>query len=338
MSPLILTSTWGEFLVEVVKSPQNYVFWLIIFLVVLFMLSRLRNVMEERGVNRAIYISRGFVGTFIAFVVTPIVFYIMLNLVAMVHGVNTIDIGFLAKWLALTVTSYWWLLKCFFGAVDVVNAEQLYSLDAVVRILWILLPFSFIWLRVSNTRIGKLFLIPIIIGTLVITRYKTAPPTFITESEGILERIPGLKWLKASEDTTNGAGQAILDANKRRIVAAGLIILIIIGFSLGFQEQRRVIGLLLALIGVMGLILFAPNENKKTIPDEHHEDYHTNVDSLVMLMDSIQAVNPENLEIYYLSQKVSAAYEARIVVGEIDRFPEELCERYHSYFYDWCKQ
>jgi hypothetical protein len=181
-------------------------------------------------------------------------------------------------------------------------------------------------------------LIPIIIGTLVITRYKTAPPTFITESEGILERIPGLKWLKASEENPIGEGQAILDANKRRMAALGLVILIIIGFSLGFQEQRRVIGLLLALIGIMGLILFAPNENKKTIPDEHHEDYHVNVDSLVMLMDSIQAVNPENLEIYYLSKKVSAAYEARMVVGEITRFPEELCERYNSYFYDQCKQ
>ena len=196
MNTLFLAKSWGDFVLEIVQRPQNYVFWLIVFLVVLFLLSRLRNIMEERSVNRAIYVSRAFVGTFIAFVITPVVFYIMLNIVALVHNVNTIDISFLAKWLGLTVTSYWWLLKCFFGSASISGADQLYSLDSMIRIIWILLPLSIIWMRVSNTRIGKLFLIPLIIGTLVITRYKYAPPTFITEDENLAERIPGLNWFK----------------------------------------------------------------------------------------------------------------------------------------------
>jgi len=154
--------SWGEFLIAVAQNPQKYVFWLIIFLVVLFILSRLRNIMEERGVNRAIYISRGFVGTFIAFIVTPVVFFIILNLIALVHSVDTIDIGFLAKWIGLTLTSYWWLLKCFFGSESLSGAVDIYSVDAIIRIFWVLLPFSIIWFRVSNSKIGKLFLIPLI--------------------------------------------------------------------------------------------------------------------------------------------------------------------------------
>lgn len=338
MNAFFLVKTWGDFLGEIVKSPQNYVFWLIIFLVVLFLLSRLRNIMEERGVNRAIYVSRAFVGTLISFIITPIVFYIMLNLVALVHQVNTIDISFLAKWLGLTVTSYWWLLKCFFGSSDISGAEQVYSLDAIIRILWILLPFSFIWLRVSRTRIGKLFLIPLIIGTLVITRYKLSPPTFITQDENLVERIPGLDWLKNNKDNFSTPGTYILSSNQRKIAAVILVLFILAGFVVGLYLKRRVLGLLLALIGLMGFILLAPHEKHKIIAKEHHNNYHVNIDSLVARMDSVYLADPEDLEIYYLSQKISAAYKARIAVGDMIRFPKDLCERYNSYFYDWCKE
>lgn len=337
MNSFFLAKSWGEFLGDIISSPQNYVFWLIIFLVVLFLLSRLRNIMEERGVNRAIYVSRAFVGTVISFIVTPIVFYIMLNLVALVHKVNTIDISFLAKWLGLTVTSYWWLLKCFFGSADITGAEQLYSIDAIIRIIWILLPFSFIWLRVSRTRIGKLFLIPLVIGALVITRYKFAPPTFITQDEDLIERIPGLDWIKNRKENFSAPGVYLLSANQRRGAAGILSLFIIAGFVVGLRSKRRVPGLLLALIGLMGFILLAPHENDKFIPLEHQEDYDTDIDSLVSRMDSIYLANPEDIEVYYLSQKVSSAYRAHIVVGDMIRFPEDLCERYHSYFYDWCK-
>lgn len=337
MTIFFLTQTWGEFLGEIIQRPQKYVIWLVVFLIVLFMLSRLRNIMEERGVNRAIYVSRAFVGTFISFIVAPIVFYIMLNLVALIHGVSTIDIGFLAKWLGLTATSYWWLLKCFFGAADIVNAKDLYSLDSIIRILWILLPFSFIWLRVSSTRIGKLFLIPLVIGTLVITRYKHAPPTFITQDETLVERIPGLDWIKSKKSTLSTEGKYMLSLNQRRLAAGILSLFILAGFIIGLRVKRRVPGLLLALIGLMGFILLAPHENDKNVPQEHQEDYHTNIDSLVIAMDSVYSANPESIEAYYLSQKITAYYRARIVVGDMISFPDDLCERYHSYFYDWCK-
>ncbi|WMX15816.1 MULTISPECIES: hypothetical protein [unclassified Aureispira] len=340
MNALLLSMSWGEFLIDVVQHPQKYVFWLIVFLIVLFLLSRLRNIMEERGVNRAIYISRGFVGTFIAFIVTPVVFFIILNLVAIVHGVNTIDISFLAKWIGLTLTSYWWLLKCFFGSESLSGATEIYSLDAIIRIFWVLLPFSIIWFRVSSSRIGKLFLIPLIIGVFVITRYKTAPPTFITEDRELVNKIPGLNWFtdQANGNSAANAEKQFLDASKRKIIAGALALVIIIGFVVGLYLEYRVIGLLVTLIGLLGFLLMAPHEKEKVIPPSHHRDYHMNIDSLIYQMDSLYAIDQKSIEVYNISMKISSAYQARIDVGDMIRFPDTLCVKYESYFYDWCKE
>jgi hypothetical protein len=340
MNSIFLSQSWGEFLSTVIVNPQKYVFWLIVFLIVLFLLSRLRNIMEERGVNRAIYISRGFVGTFIAFIVTPVIFFIILNLIAIVHGVNTIDISFLAKWIGLTLTSYWWLLKCFFGSESLSGATDIYSTDAIIRILWVLLPFSIIWFRVSNSRIGKLFLIPLIIGVFVITRYRTAPPTFITEDRELVNKIPGLNWFsdKAKQNDPTDSESPFLDGPKRKIIAGVLAVVILIGFIVGLYLEYRVIGLLVSLIGLLGFLLMAPHEKEKIIPPSHHVDYHINIDSLIHRMDSLYVTDNTSIEVYNLSMKISSAYQARMDVGDMIRFPDTLCVKYESYFYDWCKE
>ena len=129
----------------------------------------------------------------------------------------------------------------------------------------------------------------------------------------------------------------MLSANQRRIAAGVLSLFILAGFVLGLRAKRRVPGLLLVLIGIMGFVLLAPHENDRIIPQEHHEDYHTDIDSLVIRMDSVYNNDPDDIEAYYLSQKISAAYRARMAVGDMIRFPEDLCERYNAYFYDWCK-
>lgn len=337
MYQLFLSDSWGAFLVKVAKAPQRYVMWLIVFLVVLFFLSRLRNIMEERGVNRAIYVSRAFVGTFIAFVVTPIVFYLLLNVIALVHGVNTIDIGFLAKWLGLTVSSYWWLLRCAFNAADLVDANQIYSLDSIIRIAWILLPFSIIWLRTSSSRVGKLFLIPLIIGTFVITRYKYAPPTFLTQDEAIMERIPGMEWLNSKSSSIGAPSASMLKANQRKIVALVLALLILLGFALGLGAKKRVAGLLLVAIGIMGFLLIAPHESARIVPEEHQEHYNADLQVLIHQLDSVYRISQNSIEAYEISMKISSAYQARMAVGDVIRFPDSLCRRYHDYFYDWCK-
>lgn len=343
MNTIFLSKTWGRFLQEVFKSPQQYVVWVIVFLIVLFMLSRLRNILEERGVNRAIYISRGLVGTFIAFIVTPVVFYILLNVIALVHGVSTIDISFLAQWIGLTLTSYWWLLECFFSSSNIANAKDIYTVDSIIRIIWILVPLSVIWIRTSKTRLGKLFIIPIIIGVLVITRYKKTNPTFITEDKELVNRIPGLNWFLPDENKTASNEQAsqensMLTPERRQIIALVLVGVIIIGFVVGLYLEYRVAGLLVSLVGLLGFLLMAPHEEERVISEENHEDYHTNVDSLIFRMDSIHIADPENLEVYNLSLKISAVYHARLEEGDMIRFPDSLCTKYESYFYDWCKE
>lgn len=337
MNSIFLSYSWGEFLLQVAKSPQNYIFWLIIFLVLLFLLSRFRHRMEEQGVNRAIYISRGLVGTFFAFIITPVAIYIMLNIVALVHGVNTIGITFLTKWLWVTLTSYWWLLKCFFGSASLNGATEIYSVDSIIRIAWVLIPLSVIWFRMSNSRIGKLFLIPLIIGTLVITRYKHAPPTFITQDKELIQRIPGLQWF-VSDDNSSTSSSGMLLPNQRKIIVGALALLIIVGFVVGLYLEYRIIGLLIALIGLLGFLLMAPHEQEKVIPSVHHEDYHMNIDSLVSRMDSIYLADKGSIEVYNLSMQISAAYQARLAVGDMIRFPDSLCVKYQSYFYDWCKE
>lgn len=339
MNTILLSTSWGEFLLQVMSSPQNYIFWLIIFLILLFLLSRFRHRMEEQGVNKAIYISRGLVGTFFAFIITPIAFYIMLNIVALVHGVNTIGITFLTRWLWLTLTSYWWLLKCFFGSSSLSGATDIYSLDAMIRILWVLVPISIIWLRMSSSKIGKLFIIPLIIGTLVITRYKYAPPTFITQDKELINKIPGLKWFtEAKENAAENNKDQILQPGQRQIIAGLLALVIVAGFIVGLYLEYRIVGLLITLIGLLGFLLMAPHKQEKVIPSIHHKNYHINVDSLINRMDSTYLVNKKSIEMYNLSMKISAAYQARIAVGDMIRFPDSLCIKYESYFYDWCKE
>lgn len=341
--PLFLNLSWGEFLLQVARNPQNYVLWLVVILLVLYLTSRLRNILEERSVNRAIYISRGLVGTFNAFLILPVALYLLLNVMALVHGVTTIGIGFLGKWLGLTVTSYWWLLRCAFNSADLINADQIYSVNSLIRILWILLPFSIIWLRTSRTRVGKLFLIPLIIGTLVITRYKFAPPTFLTEDTELLQKIPmlnRLNFISSNALPTGGNATAMLSEQQRKIVAGILGFLVAIGFIVGLGLAKRVPGLLLVAVGIMGFLLIAPHQadTSQKVPDKHKEHYGANLQALIHKMDSVHQIDNNSLEVYDLSMRISAAYQARIEMGEVIRFPDSLCNRYHAYFYDWCKE
>jgi hypothetical protein len=292
--------------------------------------------MEERSVNRAIYISRGMVGTIMAFIIAPIVFFILLNIIALVHGVNTIDIGFLAKWIGLTVTSYWWLLKCFFGSESLSGALMMYSPDAIIRILWIILPFSFIWIRMSSTKIGKLFLIPLIIGVFVITRYKKAPETFITQDGTLMERIPWINMFIGGGNSSD-ADQSI-STGQRKILAGGLLLLLFAGFVVGLYLQRRLIGLFLVAIGLLGFLLMAPHQQDRIIPKKHEENYKANLDSMIQIMNQLYAQNPDTLELYHLSLQVKAGYDARLQVGDMITFPDSLCTKFDSYFYDWCKE
>ncbi|MCH2023436.1 MAG: hypothetical protein MK207_13250 [Saprospiraceae bacterium] len=333
MNSIILTKSWKVFITEVFRSPQSYIFWLVVFLFVLFLLSRFRNRMEERGVNKAIYISRGLVGSLIAFIIAPIVFYIMLNIVALVHNVAIIDVSFLTDWIGLTISSYWWLLKCFFGSVSVSFAKEIYSVNSIIRILWIILPISFIWLRMSKTKIGKLFLIPLIIGVLVITRYKTAPTTFITEDKELVKHIPLLNRFALNQNDADINTTQILSVQHKQLITIGLFAVIAIGLVVGLIFKYRVIGLFISLIGLLGFILIAPHDIEL---NNKHPDYLIDIDSLVSRMDSLYFINGESIDVYQISLQIESAFNARIEAGDMIQFPDSLCTKYEAYFFDRC--
>ena len=244
---------------------------------------------------------------------------------------------FLAQWIGLTVSSYWWLLKCFFGSESIAGQADIYSVDAIIRMLWVLLPATLIWLRISKSRIGKLFILPLIIGVFVIAQHKKAPPTFITEDPKIVSRIPMLSWFIQDPDAPVQTDKGLKPYQKQYIIG-GLLVFIIIGFTVGLYFKYRLIGVLIVLIGLMGFFLLAPHEEHKVIPIEHHEHYHADIDSLIHRMDSLYYTNGESIEVYDLSLKIHAAYHARFEMGDMIEFPDSLCLHFNNYFYDWCAE
>lgn len=336
MNFILLSKSWKEFFTDVLRNPQGYLIWVIVFLIVLFILSRLRNRMEERGVNKAIYISRGLVGSFIAFIVTPIVFYLLLNAVALVHGVQLIDVSFLTDWIGLTISSYWWLLECFFNSVSVAYAKEIYSIDSIIRILWIVLPVCFIWLRMSKSRMGKLFLIPLIIFVLVITRYKSAPPTFITQDKELIQKIPMIQWLAPHEEMHNPEQEQIITLQQRSVLALGCAALLLVGFVIGLYFKKRLAGILICLVGLLGFVLMAPHSKEKT--NQNHPHFQVDLNALITKMDSLYMADGESIEVYELSQLIESVYDKRIAAGEMLIFPDSLCQKYEVYFYDRCQE
>ncbi|MCH2046455.1 MAG: hypothetical protein MK212_20235 [Saprospiraceae bacterium] len=165
------SNNWSDLIGDIFSKPTNLLIWVIVFLVILFALSRFNNYLEVRGVDRAIYVTRGMVGSLMFFVI------------ALIYGIPPPDISFLGKWISLTFSSYFWLLRCAFNDTNLIqdNPVELYSIHALVRILWTLIPLTLIWLRVSKTKIGRLLILPVIIAILLIARYKKANDTFLTQ-------------------------------------------------------------------------------------------------------------------------------------------------------------
>ncbi len=335
---LLLEGSWLDLFARMAKNPQIFFGWIIASLVILFALSRFNNYMEIRSVNRAIVIARGFVGSLMWFVIVPIIIFLVINIMALIHGVPTFDISFLFKWIGLTFSSYWWLIKCAFGSEDISGQKEVYSINAVVRIIWIIIPISFIWLRTAQTRITKLLLIPILLAILVVTRHKKSEETFITKEFGVqnLQRVPLIGVLFEEETTEDGkpaTKKGGLTPLQRKVLAGVLVVMMGTGFAVAMYWHKRVPGLLIIVIGLMGFFFVAPAPNGKK--REHSQDHpiHANIDSLVLAMDSIYNIYGECVEVYELSLVIDAAYKAQ---HEEVSFPDTLCRRYSTYFYDWC--
>ena len=76
---LVLLNDWTHFILESSTHPTRILLWVIVILIVLFLLSRTHNILEEKSVNQAIRISRGLVSCLLVFIIGPIVAFLILT-------------------------------------------------------------------------------------------------------------------------------------------------------------------------------------------------------------------------------------------------------------------
>lgn len=181
---LLLATSWGDLLTTFLSNPldflQDHWYGIVLLMVLLFGLSRLNNYMEVNSVNRAINIARAFVGSVMAFIIAPITVLILINAVAYIKGIPMFSFWFIWDWLQLTASSIWWIIKsatCF--SCNNEGTDVAYDINSIIRIAWILIPISFIWIRSASSLIAKLLLIPFVFAVLYVTYQHEASPTFL---------------------------------------------------------------------------------------------------------------------------------------------------------------
>lgn len=338
---MLLLKSWLDLVQQLLTSPVILMGLFVALIVLLFLISRLNNYLEVRGVDRAIAITRGIVGSFIWFIVVPTALFIFVNVVALIFQVPLVSISFLGNWIGLTASSYWWLLRCMFNSADLNGADTSYSLHSIIRILWILIPFSLIWFRTNKGRIPRLILIPIIIVVFVVTQGKKADETFITKQFEMetLRALPVIGFV--FEEPEAGTGQGSMHPTTRKIISVVLVLFVLGGLAAGLVAEQRVIGLIVVAVGIGGFMLIMPSGQTKDIlaeglteEEKKESPFHHDIDSLVHRLDSFYELEGVNsLEVYYITVKLDAAYRAQ---REKEPFPDSLCLRYKDFFYDWC--
>lgn len=336
---------WGDVLADILRNPQRYVVWLISIFVILFVLGRLNNSLEEQGTTRAMAITRGFVGSLMFFVIGPVVFFLLFIAFALVNNLPTPNISFLVDWLKLTVTTYWWVIRCSFNDARIEEINIMYTSHAVVRLVWILIPLAFVWLRNAGGRISKLLLIPVIAGILFVTQYREAPTTFITQGETyekVKEYLPGF-LVDTPEDqrVENELSPAEQKAKtlRTRVIAVILSLIIASGFVVGFYFERRVIAILIVALGIGGFFVLSPGSTKQELrEDDNLERVNTervDIPDLIKRFEKSYEETGRSVETYEISLLLQRAIDEQNYA--LDR-RHPLCEKYDSYFYNYCPQ
>ena len=278
------------------------------------------------------------------FFILPLIIFIFVNIFSVVNGLGAINILFFGKWIALTFSSYWWLIQCALGAEAVQGELLTYSPDAIIRLIWIFLPLSFIWLRSFKTWPLRLVLGILIIVSMVLTANKKAGQTFITADVGIenLQKIPIIGSLFAAPTPVIN-GQTVakkgMSANRRKIIASALALVLVIGIVMALYFAKTVtqkmLGLLIITIGIFGFWFVAPasvNKELKKLSQNKDHAININIDSLVAQMQ-LFARDSNRMELYNTAQKLKEAYKAQ---AEFTKFPDSLCLEFKDYFYERC--
>lgn len=336
-------NNWGDVLADILRNPQRYVVWLIGIFIILFILSRLNNNLEEQGTARAMAITRGLVGSLMFFVIGPVVFFLLFIAFALVNNLPTPNISFLIDWLKLTATTYWWIIRCSFNDARIAETQVMYNNHAIVRLLWVLLPLIFVWLRNASGRISKLLLVPVIAGILFVTQYKEAPVTFITQGEAyeqVKEYLPS--FLVDAPNSAQLAKELTPDQEqsrnlRTRIFAIILSLVVAAGFLVGFYFQRRVIAILIVALGIGGFFVLSPGAARQTIKEgdslENVNTEQVNIPDLVERFEKSYEETGSSVETYEISLLIQRAIDEQNYV--LDK-QHVLCQKYKKYFYDYC--
>lgn len=336
-------SNWGDILADILRNPQRYVVWLIAIFIILFLLSRLNNNLEEQGTQRAMAVTRGFVGSLMFFVIGPVVFFLLFIAFALINNLPTPNISFLIDWLKLTATTYWWIIRCSFNDARIAETEVMYTNHAIVRLLWVLLPLIFVWLRNAGGRISKLLIIPIIAGILFVTQYKEAPPTFITQGETyeqVKEYLPS--FLVDAPSSTQLSRELSPEQEqsrnlRTRVFAIILTLVVAVGFIVGLYFQQRIIGILIIALGIGGFFVLSPGAARQSIKEgdklENVDTQKVNIPDLIKRFEQSYKETGSSVETYEISLLIHRAIDEQRYALDKRHI---LCQKYKKYFYDYC--
>jgi hypothetical protein len=333
---MLILKTWVDFFTYLAQNPQSMLMIAVVVLLILFSISRMNNFMEEKGVDRAIHITRAVVSSVMYFVIVPVILFIFINILAFLNNVPLIDISFLGKWIGLTASSYLWLLNCAFQNKDVVGQEEAYTLNSAIRIIWIIIPIFIIWFQVNKKMVNRMLLIPVIALLVIVCRHKKAEETFITKDVGIetLQQIPVFGFF--FKDNQSGANtDEMVSPLQRKILSGVLVMLILAGLGMGMFTTHRLIGLSLAALGLLGFVLLTPiGPYNFTTPKNKAHPYYHDADSLIHRLDSIYyEEGPESINVYQLTVEIDNAFKAKHYKLS---FPDSLCGKYKQFFFDRC--
>jgi hypothetical protein len=181
-------------------------------------------------------------------------------------------------------------------------------------------------------------LIPFIIAVIAVARYKKAEETFITKDIDVetMRKLPVIGYL-FEENRKGMVREGALSPTQRKIISGVLILMLVSGLGVGVFSEHRVIGLVVAIVGVFGFMFLAPGRGDNIlIPQNKEHPFHHNIDSLVKRLDSVYAADgPESLSVYEMTVTIENAYKAQ---SHKEVFPDSLCERYKQFFYDRCRE
>ncbi len=356
---------WGGLLKELLENPlqfaQQYLLWIIAFLLLLYLLQRLNNNLEVQGVNRAIFLSRAVVGTFTAFIITPAVFILFFNVVALANGLPTINLIRIWDWIYLTLTSYWWLLRCFFNSADIPYMDDLYDGNSIVRILWITVPISGIWLYSAETAVRRWMVLPFLVAVLFFTRHREAEKTFLTDvlapnfpawfeepkplpaedpvgGTVVLEEQPAADT--AATNGSNGGMSRKKDFDEyfrknRHLLNAGVIVLLAVSLVVGLFFKKTLIGTMMAVAAIGIFFVFDQGQaynwhsTGKSPPERQAER-----DLLIQrFVEEARLPSPDSVLLSLLSTKINKSLleDERVA-------PDSLCAEFRDYFSESCRR